>query len=518
MLISVAVIVKNEELVIKRCLKSLNNFADEIILVDTGSDDDTLKIAQTFTNEIYHFEWINDFSAARNFAISKCKGKYILIMDADEYIDEIQANEYKKWLEKEKKSDYESYIVNIHNFSETLEIVTHQTIRLIKNNPNNKFVGKIHEQIVAPNYSHSPIEIYHTGYFSSIIDSKNKVDRNYNMLLNEIETKPHSLNYYYLAKEYIRKNDLNQAKIYLIKALGNPEVYQQMWVHYGFITLLEVLDVQNETDEMKKISSDLINEFPTQPEYYYYYGKSVLEDGDLVLAKHLFEGAIALLSESILDKSNIFENSLKALWKIYYISDETKLSFQTLKSLIILHPQKKMYVRMYINLLLLNKNDIMNDIFEMNEVDDITKNEILRFLIIHNSLDNAVLYLLKINKESLYSDVIEFSNFINHGHPMSENNVLKNKNDTIVNYYYVNKHQFKVQDSATFVELLPYMSLIDVQLDDICLNFEDYLQILLSYSMNLNGFLDNDLKIKPLDYLLVEMLTAEIEGSMSHEL
>jgi glycosyltransferase involved in cell wall biosynthesis len=79
-------IVKNEEAVIARCLSSAKDIADEIIIVDTGSIDDTKNIALKFTDNVYDFEWIDDFSAARNYSFSKAAKDYILWLDADDVI------------------------------------------------------------------------------------------------------------------------------------------------------------------------------------------------------------------------------------------------------------------------------------------------------------------------------------------------------------------------------------------------------------------------------------------------
>ena len=86
--ISLVMIVKNEEKFLERCLDSVKNLMDEIIIVDTGSTDKTKEIAKKYTDKIYDFEWVDDFSAARNFAFSKATMDYIYSCDADEVIDE----------------------------------------------------------------------------------------------------------------------------------------------------------------------------------------------------------------------------------------------------------------------------------------------------------------------------------------------------------------------------------------------------------------------------------------------
>ena len=85
---SLCMIVKNEEAVLARCLDSFASLFDEIVIVDTGSDDRTKEIAAGYTDRLYDFAWCDDFSAARNFAFSKCTCDYIYSCDADEVLDE----------------------------------------------------------------------------------------------------------------------------------------------------------------------------------------------------------------------------------------------------------------------------------------------------------------------------------------------------------------------------------------------------------------------------------------------
>ena len=86
--VSLCMIVKNEERILQRCLDSLTGLMDEIIIVDTGSTDATREIAAKYTDQVYDFAWVNDFSAARNFAFSKASKEYIYSADADEVLDE----------------------------------------------------------------------------------------------------------------------------------------------------------------------------------------------------------------------------------------------------------------------------------------------------------------------------------------------------------------------------------------------------------------------------------------------
>ena len=85
-LLSIGMIVKNEERCLEKCLKAVRNLVDEIYITDTGSTDKTVEIAKKFGAHISHFEWINDFAAARNFSLEQSECEWNLILDADEYL------------------------------------------------------------------------------------------------------------------------------------------------------------------------------------------------------------------------------------------------------------------------------------------------------------------------------------------------------------------------------------------------------------------------------------------------
>ena len=84
--ISICMIAKNEKNYLEKCLNNIKNSVDEIIIVDTGSNDKTMEIAKKFTNKVYNFRWNNDFSEARNFSLKKAAKDWILMLDADESI------------------------------------------------------------------------------------------------------------------------------------------------------------------------------------------------------------------------------------------------------------------------------------------------------------------------------------------------------------------------------------------------------------------------------------------------
>jgi glycosyltransferase involved in cell wall biosynthesis len=147
MLLSLCMIVKNEEENIKECLDKALEYVDEAIIVDTGSTDSTRNILQEYENldkvTVIDYVWDNDFSKARNKSIENAKGDYILILDADERIfcDRLKLEEFL--LENNELA----YTIAIYNVYENQEmVVSSGMIRLYKNQ-NPFYTGAIHEQL-----------------------------------------------------------------------------------------------------------------------------------------------------------------------------------------------------------------------------------------------------------------------------------------------------------------------------------------------------------------------------------
>lgn len=143
--ISLCMIVKNEEKVLARCLDSIKNAVDEIIIVDTGSSDNTKIIASKYTDHVYDFEWIDDFSAARNFSFSKATKDYIMWLDADDVIDEENQN---KLIELKKQLTVAPAVMLKYNTAfdeEDKPTFTFFRERLIKRDCFISWKGRVHE-------------------------------------------------------------------------------------------------------------------------------------------------------------------------------------------------------------------------------------------------------------------------------------------------------------------------------------------------------------------------------------
>ena len=160
--ISLCMIVKDEEVFLKDCLGSVKSLVSEMIIVDTGSIDDTIRIAKSFGAKIFHYEWNDDFSAARNFALDKCTQSWVLVLDADEVISKKDVEKVKLLLNKKvaysfetrnyvDSKNIESMIVckgeNIEEEKQYIGWCKSEKVRLFPNDKEIRFKGKVHELV-----------------------------------------------------------------------------------------------------------------------------------------------------------------------------------------------------------------------------------------------------------------------------------------------------------------------------------------------------------------------------------
>ncbi len=195
--ISACLIVKNEEAVLEKCLASLHGIVDEIVVVDTGSTDRTMEIARRFGAVEGYFEWIKDFSAARNHALSLATGEWALWIDADEQLDPSCREEFEKAVCRPHIGGFSIEIVNYLDESGTVTEFVHSPTRLFRRIPGVQFSEPIHEQITPSlinlGLPWTPLpaaRIHHDGYREELVKSKDKVNRTLEMLEKAVAANP----------------------------------------------------------------------------------------------------------------------------------------------------------------------------------------------------------------------------------------------------------------------------------------------------------------------------------------
>ena len=186
--LTVCMIVKNEEAVLARCLKSVQSIAKQIIVVDTGSTDRTVEIAKQHGAEVHSFVWNNNFSDARNHGLQFAREDWVLILDADE---ELPSGSNAALRHDMAQPNQLGFRIPLKNFNETADGIAFVP-RLFRNAPGLHFVFRVHEQIFSSIVARKPhwkmeaglgtAMLMHYGYDPEVKKLKNKVQRNLDLL------------------------------------------------------------------------------------------------------------------------------------------------------------------------------------------------------------------------------------------------------------------------------------------------------------------------------------------------
>ncbi|MBU0753984.1 MAG: glycosyltransferase family 2 protein [Planctomycetes bacterium] len=212
--ISACMIVRDEEKRLPGCLDSLRSVVDEIIVVDTGSEDRTMAVAEAKGAKVFAQPWKDDFSAARNAALGKATGNWILVLDADERLEKIGYQAFRAPLQDPNKL---GFLLTLTNLSEQGSSSV-QLLRLFRNMEALRFSGVIHERIdpalqrIAPDAGLAlgvhPARIVHQGYLETVRREKEKDDRDLRMLRKQLALDPTDSFYWYkfAAHPFVRTN------------------------------------------------------------------------------------------------------------------------------------------------------------------------------------------------------------------------------------------------------------------------------------------------------------------------
>jgi tetratricopeptide (TPR) repeat protein len=187
--LSLCMIVKDEEAMIGRCLEAARGAVDEIVVVDTGSTDRTIEIAERHGARVLHHAWDGDFSAARNASFAAATGDWVMYLDADEVLVAEDAHRLRALAGRTWR---EAFFLTETNHTGDIDdgtAITHDAMRMFRNRPEYRFEGRIHEQIAQqlPGYlperqERTTVRVEHFGYLGAVRDTKDKTSRNLALL------------------------------------------------------------------------------------------------------------------------------------------------------------------------------------------------------------------------------------------------------------------------------------------------------------------------------------------------
>lgn len=240
--LSLCMIVKDEEQMLPQCLAAVRDGVDEIIVVDTGSTDRTVEIAEEFGAKVLHHEWNGSFSDARNVSFDAATCDWIMYLDADEVLIE---DDVERLRELTGRTWREAFYLIETNFTGAVEdgtSVNHNALRVFRNRPEYRFSGRIHEQIAQnlpgwlPERTEiSDVRVEHYGYLGVVRDAKEKSRRNLELLLKQSEEGVDTaFHHYNLGSEYSGAGEQAKALEHFERAWQKLQDDPEM-LSYGFV-------------------------------------------------------------------------------------------------------------------------------------------------------------------------------------------------------------------------------------------------------------------------------------------
>jgi len=294
--VSLCMIVKNEEKYLQKCLQSVAGLVDEMIVVDTGSRDNTVAIAKQMNAKVLEYQWDNNFSSARNYSISNASSDWILLMDGDDEFNPVFYDEFINLVNTSEKDGHYMKTMSYTGNMPGKDIVTNLNLRLLRNNKRYKFIGAIHEQISCidgpTDYTNLPsteIEIFHYGYLTNVAVEKDKRTRNMSIIEEELknDTK-NNFHKFNLGNEYFALGDIEKAyelfdEVY--NAVNHKAGYASKLIIRRIMCLMELMRYDN----AEKAIDEGLNYYPEFTDLEFLRGCSFLRRRRYFLAVESFQ-------------------------------------------------------------------------------------------------------------------------------------------------------------------------------------------------------------------------------------
>ncbi|MBP5199359.1 MAG: glycosyltransferase [Schwartzia sp.] len=302
--ITACAIVKNEEENLPRWLECVKLLANEIVVVDTGSTDRTVELAKEAGARVYSFAWRQDFSAAKNFALQKAKGDWIVFLDADEYFREEDIPKVKahiKTFDKEARTaGFMCPWVNIDADRGNAIMFESVQLRVFRRHPDIRYHGAIHEMLETRNdkwrvVTVDDVRIWHTGYSASVLHRK--MTRNLEILLKERERRGELWSdAFYLADCYHGLKRYEEAIEWAKKAIASEYTLVGLEKRPYDVLLGSMLELDYPSTEICEAARQALEKFPDSPDYKADEGSALWMEKDYAEAEVRFNEALAMTS------------------------------------------------------------------------------------------------------------------------------------------------------------------------------------------------------------------------------
>ncbi|MGL5750856.1 MAG: glycosyltransferase, partial [Paraclostridium sp.] len=469
MLLSIVMMVKNEEKFLYKTLDALkplmNKIDSELIVLDTGSNDNTVEIAKQFTEKVYFKEWNNDFADMRNTSISYAKGKWLLVIDADEVLIK-----FEKLIGFFKSGDYKNYntaSIKLKNYtSNDLKEYNYMCINRFFRNIEFKYEGSIHEQPIYQTPIYNEIaEFDHYGYIFEDEEFKiKKMERNEILLFDELKKNPNDpyINYQ-LGKNFMVLNKNEEALVYMEKS---KKLYEKMNVlaTYVYSNLCRIYLKLGKNRDVESVCLNYIKKQNKNIDIYFYLSQAQINLGKIEksiksLEKYLYlvrNYNITEQSNSIFaydDTSRLTDDAVIALMKLYYSMDRFEKVLELYETIEDNEKRKKSYYHLFMSIKHLKQYDMLLKYYdEIKEFKDDRDSYYYALEVLEKSLleeEKNEVYKVILDIEGNYGKLNKFR-YEKNIDLIEAKNILKEEKDTI----YGSIINLAIKQNIDLIELL----------------------------------------------------------------
>lgn len=305
--LTLAMIVRDEEEMLPRCLQAVMPAVDELVIVDTGSTDRTVEIAESFGARVLHHEWTGSFAEARNVSFDAATGDWILYLDADEVLVEDDLPALRELLGQTWREAHYLVETNYTGDDDDGTAVVHNALRLFRNRAGYRFDGRLHEQIADKLPGHLPerigqsrVRVDHFGYLARVREAKDKGSRNIELLRRQMDEAPAVTPFmaFNLGSELAAAGDTAGAIVELRRSWEMLTAAGAVTAH-GFAPsliarLVKGLRIAGAHAEAEQRIEEGLRHFPAFTDLVFDHGFVALAQGDEELALQRFERCLEL--------------------------------------------------------------------------------------------------------------------------------------------------------------------------------------------------------------------------------
>ncbi len=307
--LSQCMIVKNEEKNIRRALSWGKDIVWEQIVVDTGSSDNTVEIAEEMGAKVFHYTWDDDFSAAKNYALEKAKGNWIAFLDADEYFSDEEVKKIMpllRKLDKDLSPTLRAVAMNctMANLNDSGGVINlFPQCRIFRNIPELRYKNRVHESLslsadikLTILDATEELTICHTGYAASVYEETGKIERNIFLLKRELEENPSNGDTWsYLADSLYVVNRFDEAEEACLKAIELEESsFGKNRKREDFTKLIKIKYRKNsgQEEDIVSIYQEAKDFAGSTPDLEYWMGLWFYQRRDIQKARYYLEQAL----------------------------------------------------------------------------------------------------------------------------------------------------------------------------------------------------------------------------------